>query len=105
MSLSGGIDSPAVAAFAAPGHEQRFGTSVGALSAVFPDLPSVDESGWISLVAEHLGMPLHTYRPQAKGLDDVQRWSDLLDCPTPIVSVPELDENYALARRLGHRSL
>jgi asparagine synthase (glutamine-hydrolysing) len=105
VSLSGGIDSPAVAAFAAPGHEQRFGTPVGALSAVFPDLPAVDESGWISLVAEHLGMPLHTYRPQAKGLDDVQRWSDLLDCPTPIVSVPELDENYALARRLGHRSL
>src|SRR3954470_8069396 len=105
VSLSGGIDSPAVAAFAAPGHEQRFGTAVGALSAVFPDLPSVDESGWISLVAEHLGMPLHTYRPQAKGLDDVQRWGDLLDCPTPIVSVPELDENYALARRLGHRAL
>jgi asparagine synthase (glutamine-hydrolysing) len=105
VSLSGGIDSPAVAAFAAPGHQQRFGTPVGALSAVFPDLPSVDESGWISLVAEHLGMPLHTYRPQAKGLDDVQRWCDLLDCPTPIVSVPELDENYALARRLGHRSL
>jgi asparagine synthase (glutamine-hydrolysing) len=105
VSLSGGIDSPAVAAFAAPGHEQRFGTPLGALSAVFPDLPSVDESSWISLVAEHLGMPLHTYRPQAKGLDDVQHWSDLLDCPTPIVSVPELDENYALARRLGHRSL
>ena len=105
VSLSGGIDSPAVAAFAAPGHEQRFGRPVGALSAVFPDLPSVDESDWISLVAEHLGMPLHTYRPQAKGLDDVQRWGDLLDCPTPIVSVPELDENYALARRLGHRSL
>jgi asparagine synthase (glutamine-hydrolysing) len=105
VSLSGGIDSPAVAAFAAPGHEQRFGRPVAALSAVFPDLPSVDESGWISLVAEHLGMPLHTYRPQAKGLDDVQRWCDLLDSPTPIVSVPELDENYALARRLGHRSL
>ncbi len=105
VSLSGGIDSPAVAAFATPGHEQRFGTPVGALSAVFPDLPSVDESGWISLVAQHLGMPLHTYRPQAKGLDDAQRWSDLLDSPTPIVSVPELDENYALARRLGHRSL
>ena len=105
VSLSGGIDSPAVAAFAARGHEQRFGRPVGALSAVFPDLPSVDESGWISLVAEHLGMPLHTYRPQAKGLDDVQRWGELLDCPTPIVSVPELDENYALARRLGHRSL
>ena len=105
VSLSGGIDSPAVAAFATPGHERRFGTPVAAISAVFPDLPSVDESGWISLVADHLHMPLHTYRPQSKALDDVQRWGALLDCPTPIVSVPELDENYALARRLGHRSL
>jgi len=57
------------------------------------------------MVAGYLDMPLHTYRPQAKGLDDVQRWSSLLDSPTPIISVPELDENYALARTLGHRAL
>jgi asparagine synthase (glutamine-hydrolysing) len=105
VSLSGGIDSPAVAAFAAPDHEQRFGKPLAALSAVFPDLPSVDERVWIEMVAEYLKMPLHAYRPQAKGLDDVQRWCALLDAPTPIVSVPELDENYALARQLGHRSL
>jgi asparagine synthase (glutamine-hydrolysing) len=105
ISLSGGIDSPAVAAFAAPGHAERFARPVTALSAVFPDLPSVDERMWIEMVAGYLDMPLHTYRPQAKGLDDVQRWSDLLDSPTPIVSVPELDENYALARSLGIRTL
>jgi asparagine synthase (glutamine-hydrolysing) len=105
VSLSGGIDSPAVAAFAAPGHEPRFGKPLAALSAVFPDLPSVDERPWIEMVAGYLNMPLHAYRPQAKGLDDVQRWCALLDAPTPIVSVPELDENYGLARRLGHRSL
>jgi asparagine synthase (glutamine-hydrolysing) len=105
VSLSGGIDSPAVAAFAAPGHEQRFGKPLAALSAVFPDLPSVDERPWIEMVAGYLNMPLHAYRPQAKGLDDVQRWSELLDAPTPIVSVPELDENYGLARSLGHRAL
>ncbi|HEY0388978.1 MAG TPA: asparagine synthase-related protein [Gaiellales bacterium] len=105
ISLSGGIDSPAVAAFAAPGHMERFGKPVAALSAVFPDLPSVDERSWIEMVTGYLDMPLHTYRPQAKGLDDVQRWSALLDSPTPIVSVPELDENYALARSLGHRAL
>jgi asparagine synthase (glutamine-hydrolysing) len=105
VSLSGGIDSPAVAAFAAPGHERNYGRPLAALSAVFPDLPSVDESSWIEMVASHLHMPLETYRPRAKGLDDVERWCALLDAPTPIVSVPELDENYALARRLGHRSL
>jgi asparagine synthase (glutamine-hydrolysing) len=105
VSLSGGIDSTAVAAFAAPGYEDRFGRAPGALSAVLPDLPSVDESGWISMVADYLDMSLHTYRPAAKGLDDVQRWGALLDGPVPIVSVPELDENYSLARTLGHRSL
>ncbi len=105
ISLSGGIDSTAVAAFAAPGHEQRFGTPVAALSAVFPDLPSVDERGWIEMVSSHLQMPLHTYRPHSKSLDDVERWCGLLDAPTPVVSVPELDENYALAAELGHRSL
>jgi asparagine synthetase B (glutamine-hydrolysing) len=105
ISLSGGIDSTAVAAFAAPGHEARFGSPLSALSAVFPDLPSVDESSWIELVVEHLNMPLHTYRPHSKSLDDVERWCTLLDAPTPIVSVPELDENYALAARLGSQTL
>jgi asparagine synthase (glutamine-hydrolysing) len=105
VSLSGGIDSPAVAAFAAPGHVERYGSPVKALSAVFPDLPSVDERVWIEMVAGYLDMPLHTYRPQAKGLDDVQRWCALLDSPTPIVSLPELDENYGLARSMGIRTL
>ncbi|MDX6549301.1 MAG: hypothetical protein QOG33_2851 [Gaiellales bacterium] len=105
ISLSGGIDSTAVAAFAAPGHEDRFGSPLAALSAVFPDLPGVDESSWIEMVVEYLKMPLHTYRPHSKSLDDVERWCALLDAPTPVVSVPELDENYALAAQLGHRSL
>jgi len=35
--LSGGLDSPAVAAFAAPEHLRRTGRPIGALSAVFPD--------------------------------------------------------------------
>jgi asparagine synthase (glutamine-hydrolysing) len=105
ISLSGGIDSTAVAAFAAPGHEERFGSPVAALSAVFPDLPGVDETSWIEMVVEYLGMPLHTYRPHSKSLDDVEHWCGLLDAPTPVVSVPELDENYALAARFGHRSL
>ena len=78
---------------------------MAALSAVFPDLPGVDETSWIEMVAGYLSMPLHTYRPHSKSLDDVERWCGLLDAPTPVVSVPELDENYALAAQLGHRSL
>ncbi len=39
VSLSGGIDSPAIAAYAAPAFERRFGTPMPALTAVYPDHP------------------------------------------------------------------
>jgi len=105
VSLSGGVDSPAVAAFAAPEHRRRTGKRIGALSAVFPDLPSVDERRFIELVTDSLGLDLHTYRPRARALDDVEQWCRLFGTPVPIVSVPELADDYALARRLGYENL
>src|SRR2546425_1075944 len=103
--LSGGVDSPAVAAFAAPEHHRRTGRSLGALSAVFPDLPAVDERRYIELVTEHFGIALHTYRPRARALDDVEYWCHLFGSPVPIASIPELADNFALARRLGYENL
>ena len=103
--LSGGVDSPAVAAFAAPEHRRRTGRAIGALSAVFPDLPAVDERRYIELVTQHCGIELHTYRPRSRGLDDVEKWCRLFGSPVPIVSVPELAENHALARQLGYTNL
>ena len=47
ISLSGGIDSPAVAAFAAPIHRRRFGGPLQAISVVYPRQPSVDESRYV----------------------------------------------------------
>ena len=105
VSLSGGVDSPAVAAFAAPQHLRLTGRPLSALSAVFPDFPKVDESRYIRLIVEHLGMKLHTYQIRATALDDVKRWCDLLDGPVPTILVPEIHENYALARRLGFRNI
>ncbi len=105
VSLSGGIDSPAVAAYAAPRYRELTGRPLTALSAVFPDLPKVDETRFIQMVVDYLGMDLHTYRIRAAVLDDVQHWCDLLDGPVPTVSVPEMHENYALARRLGFRNI
>lgn len=105
LLLSGGVDSPAVAAFAAPEHRRRNGTPLGALSAVFPDLPAVDERPYIELVTEHLGMHLHTYRPRARALDDVDEWCRLLGTPVPIVSLPELAASHALAHQLGYRNI
>jgi len=105
ITLSGGVDSPAVAAFAAPEHRRRTGRPVGALSAVFPDLPKVDERRYIELVTEHFGIQLHTYRPQARALDDVEQWCRLFGSPVPILSVPEVADCYSLARRLGYENL
>ncbi len=105
VSLSGGIDSPAVAAFAAPQYAKLTGRPLSALSAVFPDLPKVDESQYIKLIVEHLGMNLHTYRIKARALDDVQHWCNLLDGPVSTIVVPEIYENYALARQLGFRNI
>ncbi len=105
VSLSGGIDSPAVAGYAAPGYAERTGRRLGALSAVFPDLPAVDESalhragrrpaghGAAHLPAAEQGAGRHAAVGSAAGRAGAD------------VSVPELDENYRLAARLGYPTL
>lgn len=103
--LSGGVDSPAVAAFAAPGHSERWGCPLGALSAVFPDLPAVDERPFIEMVTERYGIELHTFRPRARALDDVEEWCRLFASPIPILSVPEVADNHARVRALGYRTI
>lgn len=100
--LSGGLDSPAIAAFAAPAHRARTGRPIGALSAVFPDLPDVDESVPITLTAERFGMDLHTFRPTAKALDDVIEWSRKLGTAVPTLSIPEVWEAYSRSKALGY---
>ena len=100
--LSGGVDSPAVAAFAAPESRRRNGRPLGALSAVFPDLPAVDERHYIELVAERFGIELQTYRPQARALDDVEEWCRRFGSPVPILSIPEVADAYSLARQHGY---
>lgn len=103
--LSGGLDSPAVAAYAAPEHLRRTGRPIGALAAVFPDLPAVDERPYIELVAGRFGMALHTYRGSARALDDVEDWSRRLGTPVPTLSIPEVWEAYSRARELGYRNV
>lgn len=103
--LSGGLDSPAIAAFAAPEHQRRSHRPIGALSAVFPDLPAVDESTLVDITAKRFGMDLHTYRPQAKALDDVEAWSKKLGSPVPTLSIPEVYEAYTKVRALGFTNI
>lgn len=105
VSLSGGIDSPVIAAFAAPHTRELTGEPLLAVSSVYPDDPGVDESRWIELVTERLGLRLHAYTPSSRPLDDVERWVDVLDGPVDTMSIPELAENYSLARGLGAQNV
>ncbi len=105
VSLSGGIDSPTIAAFAAPLTREHTGEPLLAISSVYPEDPGVDESRWIELVTEQLGLRLHAYTPTSRPLDDAALWGDLLDGPVDTMSIPELAENYRLARELGARNV
>lgn len=101
LLLSGGLDSPAVAAYAAPAYRRRTGRAMPGLTAVFPDLPAVDEIKYTQLVADRLGMELHTFRPSARALDDVDAWCQRFASPVPILSIPEVSHAYSLSRSLG----
>lgn len=100
--LSGGLDSPALAAFAA-GHQRA--VPVQAVTAVYPDHPSADEREWTEMASEHLGLPLHAYEAEAGSLDDVERWTRALDGPVSVLSVPESAESYREARSVGARTV
>lgn len=104
VSLSGGLDSPTVAAFAAPRHLELSQRPLRAVSAVYPHLPAVDERPYIELVTEKLGLELHTYVPQARSLDDLTFWIDLLDAPVDTLSIPEVAELYRAVRATGART-
>ncbi len=105
LFLSGGLDSPAVAAFAAPEHLRRTGRPLGGLGVVFPDLPAVDERPYMELVAKRFGIDLHTYSTNARTLDDIDEWSRRLGTPVPALSIPEVWESYSRARSLGYRNV
>jgi asparagine synthase (glutamine-hydrolysing) len=105
VSLSGGIDAPTVAAFAAPRHRQLSGRSLAAVSHVYPDHESVDETRYIRLVSDYLDLDLHTYVPEARWLDDVDFWVDLLDGPTNVLTIPGVAEHYRRVRSAGARTI
>jgi len=105
VSLSGGVDSPAVAAYAAPEHLNRTGRPLPAISLVYPDFPNVDERWYVELVAKDLDLPLTTYVQTANPLDGLRDWVDLADGPIPRAGLPLYQEHYGQIRRLGYRTL
>ena len=105
VSLSGGIDSPAVAGFAAPLYRKTTGRPLPALSLVFPDHPSVDERPYIETVIEYLGMQLHTCMLKAGSLDDLEQWCRMFDGPIPTINAPQMFEYYSEMRKHGFRNV
>ena len=105
VSLSGGIDSPPIAAYGMRPHLEMSGRPLSALSAVYPDQPSVDESEYVRAVADYLDMPLHTYERTAQPLSDLARTVQVLDGPVPKIFVNDTEEHYRKARELGFRTM
>jgi asparagine synthetase B (glutamine-hydrolysing) len=105
ISLSGGTDSSAIASYAAPAHRERFGRPLAALSVVYPRFPAVDEREEIELVADHLGIELHTYEESSKTLDEVSRWMAVLDEPVPFFFLAESAEHLRHAHSMGYRNM
>lgn len=105
VSLSGGLDSPTVAAFGAPRHVELGGRQLTALAAVYPEHPSVDEQRYIELVAAKLGLDLHTFVQQSRPLDRLDHWVSVVDGPWDSLPLPEAAESYLLAARLGSRNV
>lgn len=101
VALSGGIDSPMVAAFAAPAHLAAFNRPLGAYTFVYPDHVSVDESKYTRLVAEALGIELREVVPTASHLDDIERWVYLADGPWDSTPMSVAAQGYAAAADLG----
>jgi asparagine synthetase B (glutamine-hydrolysing) len=105
VALSGGIDSPPIAAFGDREHRRLFARPLPALAEVYPSYPSADETRYIELVADRLDIPLHTYEPGRQRLDRLQDWVKLFDGPWSTVAPEGTSQRCREARRLGHRTL
>ena len=105
VSLSGGIDSPPIATFAAREYKSRWARPIPALSAVYPSFPETDESRYIEVVSSELEMPLHTYEPGPQRLERLQFWVELFDSPWSTWSPEGTAERCLHAQRLGARTI
>jgi len=105
VSLSGGLDSPAIAAYAAPRHLERYGSPLHALTVVYPKYPSVDERRYVEPLARHFGIPLHMYEQESNALADLDWWVRLTDTPYRAAALSQYAEDYGHARTLGFRTV
>lgn len=101
LFLSGGIDSPAIAAYGAAVHRQLYRSPLTAVTIVYPRHPSVDESDYVKKLATQYDMPLHTFEQNANATADFRRWTALVDSPYRAASLAQYEEAYLFVRDLG----
>jgi asparagine synthase (glutamine-hydrolysing) len=101
LFLSGGIDSPAIAGYGAPLHRELYGRPLPALTFVYPKYPTVDESRYVTMLAEHYAMPLHTFEQEANAMADFSRWTALTDTPYRAAALSQYEEANLRVRALG----
>ena len=65
----------------------------------------MDETEWIELVAERLGIELTTYRPRPSDLSRLDTWMRLFDGPIPTLWFDEISESFERATALGRRTV
>jgi asparagine synthase (glutamine-hydrolysing) len=105
VSLSGGIDSSAIAAFAAPVSLQKTGRPLAAISAVYPQYPTTDERRYVELIAAKLGIVLTVYQPHYRALDSLEKWVRSCDSPMIAESLAGAWEFFGEVRNLGARTV
>lgn len=97
LLLSGGLDSTAVAAEAAPLHLERYGEPLSVVSAAYPDFPGIDEARYIRQTAGALGCRVLWVEPHPRPFDSVREEAALHDGPTDTI----LAANFRLLLRAG----
>lgn len=85
--MSGGLDSTAVAVEAARVHSERFGSPLTAISALFDEHESADETPQIRATAHALGLRGIEVRPRPRPFRDVDADLSLHEAPS-VVGVP-----------------
>lgn len=105
LSLSGGLDSPALAAYGAPEHLRVTGSPLAAITTSYPHLPAVDERPYVEELSRLLGLQLHVVERRAPFLDEIQEWVKVLDGPVPKIAIGDAKEAYTQARELGFRTM
>ncbi len=105
VSLSGGLDSPAIVAYGASEHLELTGAPLAAITTSYPHLPSVDERPYVEEVSRILGLELHVVERRAPFLDEIQEWVKILDGPVPKIATGDAREGYTQARELGYRTM